>query len=451
MTLVTALTLLVALLLFCMWLSRRRQSGVIDFLTPMLAVYVVHYVTRSTMIAFFPDWLSLNPIVMRADESDLASAVAVTAAGIAAFTVAYLAVMLWPGRCTVPIGRLELPSLQTAVKLLGIGLTFRLITRVGASGSIGLPEWITTPVETIGWAALAGIFLASFLWGAARRRVDLVRARNVTLSGLLLIVAIDARFLVSREALLQPLMIVLIARLISSGASIRRIAVYTIALGLPLFIWIGAMKTYRDYDLGPGQGVFEAVPVVHQQFGKTWPQFVIGIVQDRFHGIDSLLVVRTIVPAMRPYEEGSAWSQILLSAFVPRALFPEKQVGWGTRFATQFWGMSEASAGQASVGISHLGTFYVYGGLLSCVTGMAVLGGGLALLARHLRGRRDVFGLMMFVLVAMTVLQVDRDLEVALGGVLKLLVLFGITLFIRPFRKQIDRHERFTPRLAASS
>jgi hypothetical protein len=134
---------------------------------------------------------------------------------------------------------------------------------------------------------------------------------------------------------------------------------------------------------------------------------------------------------MRPFEEGSAWGRILVSAFVPRALAPEKQVGWGTRFAVEFWGLAARSAGSASVGPSQIGNLYLYGGVPGCLGGMAILGVALSLLAEALRRRRDAFGYLLFFLTAVTICQVERDLEMALGGVLKLVAIFGVAVGVR--------------------
>jgi len=107
-------------------------------------------------------------------------------------------------------------------------------------------------------------------------------------------------------------------------------------------------------------------------------------------------------------------------------LAPDKQVGWGTRFAVEFWGLADRAAGSASVGPSQIGNLYLYDGVPGCLSGMAILGAGLSLLAEALRRRRDAFGYLLFFLTAVTICQVERDLEMALGGVLKLVAVFGV-------------------------
>jgi hypothetical protein len=98
--------------------------------------------------------------------------------------------------------------------------------------------------------------------------------------------------------------------------------------------------------------------------------------------------------------------------------YPEKQVGWAERFAVEFWGTTTAG-----VGISHLGNFYIYGGTLGCITGMLTFGAGLGYVVARLANRGDSLALCGVLLVGLTVLQVDRDLEGVLGGSLKIMAL----------------------------
>lgn len=452
MTAQVAIVLLGAVLtLGALW-SRRVQRGYIDFLTPLLAMYFLHTFTRGVLLLYLPEWLDLNPLVAGASDREITEALFLAATSVALFIAGYLAVCRLAPAPERAVGGLSPVSMRAAASLIGVGLCLRLVLRLATDDVIALPDWALTPVDTFSWAGLAGVFLAGFNW--ARSGVPSERNRGALLAvgGALVIIAVDARLSVSREAVLQPILAALAGRLIGDGASILRIAVYAAILGVPLFVWIGAMKTYRGYDLGPGPGYVESVAAVREHFGRDWAQFVVGSVQDRMHGLDSLIVCRAIVPALRPYETGSVWSQVVLSAFVPRAFFPEKQVGWGTRFAVEFWGMRPEDEGLASVGISHLGEFYLYGGDLGCLTGMAILGAGLGMVAYYLRRRADSLGLVMFVLVALTICQVDRDLDVTLGGVLKLLTIFTALMLVHSLRDRAaeGRGSRVSRAAAAS-
>jgi len=416
-------------------LSRRAQRGYIDFLTPLLALYFLHAVTRSAFIFYSPEWLSLNMRVARASEREIAEALFVMAAGVAVLIVSYLVVTRlrpskeFASRQVAPL------SLGVAASLLSVGISFRFLLRMARYNVISIPQWAWTPIDTFGWAALAGIFLLAFRWARGATPLDRKRARLLAIFGVLAVVTVDAQLAVSRELVLQPILALLMGRMVGAGITLRRIALVTVVVGLPIFLWIGAMKRYqdryRDYELWLGPWYLESINAVQEQIHLGWDKFIIGSVQDRFHSVDSLVVIRQLVPSSRPYEQGSVWLRILESAFVPRAVYPEKNIGWGSRFAVEFWGLSPRAEGRAAIGISHLGNFYIYGGIGSALAGMAILGAGLGLLAAYLRQRGDVLGFLMFVLLALTVCQVDRDLEVSVGGMLKLLAIFAGVIFLR--------------------
>jgi hypothetical protein len=429
-----ALSVLALVIIAGACLSRRVQSGYIDYLTPLLAMYALHSVTRGATLFYHPDRLHLNAQIAAASERAIAEALMLTAVAICPLVVSYLiGLRLIPSRET-PISALIPVSLGLAAGLIAVGVLCRTLLRLSSAEEIALPDWAATPIETVGWAALAGVFTAGFRCGRSRRGDHRTRAAWATAAGTIVVLLVDARMSVSREATLQPILAALLGVMMGAGLSVVRIAIITGLVGLPLFVWIGAMKIYAGLGLADAApGYVEALPVVRERSEFGWSQWAINVTQDRFHGLDSLIVTRSLVPEDRPYESGSLWTKVLVSAFVPRALYPEKQVGWGSRFATEFWGVAPESEGQAAaVGISHLGTFYIYGGTLSCLTGMAILGFGLGALAAYLRGRRNVFGPTVFVLTALTIWQLDRDLEVVLGGVLKQLAIFAILLLFRP-------------------
>lgn len=430
MSVLEALILLSLVLTAGAVLSRRVQHGYIDFLTLLLAVYFVHSVTRGAALFYWPEWVLLHPVVASASEAEIADALVVTAVSMVGLIVSYLGVTWARTSLELPAREILPLSQRTAAGLLGVGLFFRFLTRLAQYEIIALPDWARNPIEMLGWAALAGVFLASFGWGRIGAWPQRKRAAGLAILGAIAILGVDARFPVSREATLQPILAVVVGRAMGAGQRIGRIVLITVTLCLPLFLWFGAMKTYQGYELGPGPGYYNSIAAVRQHFDLGWGRFIIGSIQDRFHGIESLIVVRAKVPSVRPYEEGSVWAQILTSAFVPRVFYPEKRVGWAIRFAAEFWGMDPAKEGSAGVGISQLGNFYVYGGTAECVIGMTILGAGLGLLAAYLRRRGDVLGHLMFFLTALTISQVDRDLEVSVGGILKLLALFACLLFL---------------------
>lgn len=415
-----------------LYLSRRCQHGYIDYLSPLLVIYAVHFVTRGATVFYVPEWLQLNPRVAIASEEAIAQAVSLAAVALCALIVCYLAALkLFRSRET-PLHQVVPAALGAAVALLIVGLLCRLLLRLGVEELIALPDWAMTPVETFGWAALAGVYMGAFTCGRRAPGSQRTRAAWVTAVGTLAILIVDARMSVSREATLQPILAAVLGWTMGAGRPTRRIAVYVLAISLPLFVWIGAIKAYVNLDLGQGPGYLSAMPSVRAHSELTWPQWLVGATQDRFHGLDSLIVVRSFVPALVPYESDLFWSKVFISAFVPRALYPDKQVGWGARFATEFWGLAPETEGNAAVGISHLGTFFVYGGTSSCVLGMAVMGLGLGLLAAVLQRRRTVIGPTLFVLTALTICQVDRDLEVVLGGALKQVVIVSALMLLRP-------------------
>jgi hypothetical protein len=425
MTVPIGLSLLALVIAGGLYASRSLQRGYIDYLSPLLVMYAIHAFTRGAVVFYRPDWLHLNPQVAGASEMMIAEAMLLTAAALAALIVCYVTTIRIFSTPETPLRSVIPASLGWAGWLIVVGLSCRLLLRMAVEELIALPDWAATPIETFGWAALAGVYIAGFNCGRRRRGRSRRSAAWLVALGTLAILAVDARISVSREATLQPILAALLGLTMGAGVPIRRIATLGVAVSFPLFIWIGAMKAYVDLELGQGPGYLTAMSTVREHSEMGWVQWMTGTTQDRFHALDSLIVTRLLVPAQMPFESDSIWTRVFVSAFVPRAVFPDKQVGWGSRFATDFWGLAPEMEGRAAVGISHLGTFYVYGGAFGCITGMAVIGFGLGLLAADLRRRRSVFGPTLFVLTALTICQVDRDLEVVLGGALKQVAIFA--------------------------
>jgi len=440
--LATALVLLSMVIGVSMFVSRRVQPGFIDFLTPLLGLYFLHSVTRAWFDWYWPDLYRVNAIVQLSGESGIVDALLLTTACLAVLTVAYLAVMRFGAAKQMPSASISVPQFDFGFGLLLFGFVCRLLLRLRIEQVVPIPDSLTTPIETLGWASLAGLFLLAYRSGQLEKgSAGRDAAAVVAVVGAVAILIVDGRFAVSRENPLQLGLALLCGRAIGGGMRLPRLALICVIVSLPVFVWIGAMKSFQDQGLGEGRGYVEGISVVREDRQQSLTEFVIGSIQGRLHGLDSVVVCRQIVPEMRPFEEGSVWTRILVSAFVPRAFAPDKRVGWGSRFAVEFWGLPVDQEGSASVGISQIGNLYVYGGVPGCLFGMAVLGAGLSLLAEALRRRRDAFGYMMFFLTAITVCQVERDLEVTLGGVLKLLAVFGAAVAVRRFALDYRRDD----------
>jgi len=428
----SALVLLTMAICGSMFVSRRLQPGYLDFLTPLLGLYFLHSVTRAWFDWYWPGLYRVNTIVQMSGEQGLVDALLLTTASLAVLTVAYLSVMRFRVAEQLPSESISVPQFDLAFGLLWFGFICRLLLRLHLEQVVEVADWLTTPVETLGWTALAGLFLMAFRSGRLEKgSTGRKAAAVVALVGAIAILVVDGRFAVSRENPLQLGLALLCGHAMGGGMRLRRLVVISVIVSLPVFVWIGAMKSFQDDELGEGRGYVEGMSAVRAEKQQSMTEFVLGSIQGRLHGLDSVVVCRQVVPDMRPFEDGSVWTRILVSAFVPRAIAPNKRVGWGVRFAVEFWGLSARHEGSASVGISQIGNLYVYGGVPGCLFGMAMLGAGLSLLAEALRRRRDAFGYMLFFLTAITICQVERDLEVALGGVLKLLAVFGAVVAVR--------------------
>lgn len=416
------------------YLARRMQRGPIDYLSPLLAVYFVHTVTRGAALYYLPDWLHLNDQVAAAPERAIADALVLTAFALCPLIACYLMALAVVRSRSTPTREIVPLSTGLGLALIVVGVLCRVLLRLASDGILDLPAWAHTPIETFGWTALAGVFTAAFNAGRSPRGPRRRAEAWIVAAGTIAILLVDGRLTTSRETTLQPLMAALFGVMLGARASLPRIAAAAVLIASPLFIWIGAMKGYSGHQLGDGApAYFEAMSAMRRHSELTWPQWIVSGIQERFHGLDSLVVTRALVPALRPHEPGSVWTQVVVSAFVPRALYPEKQVGWALRFAVEFWGVApEAEGRAAAVGISHLGTLYVYGGTAGCLTGMAILGAGLGFLAAFLQRRQTVLGPAVFLLTVLTICQVDRDLEVVLGGVLKQLAVFAILPLAAP-------------------
>jgi hypothetical protein len=150
------------------YLARRMQRGPIDYLSPLLAVYFVHTVTRGAALHYLPDWLHLNDQVTAAPERAIADALVLTALAlcplIACYLIALAVVRSTTTREIVPF------STGLGIALIVVGVICRVLLRLASGGILDLPGWAHAPIETFGWTALAGVFTTAFNFGRGAGR-----------------------------------------------------------------------------------------------------------------------------------------------------------------------------------------------------------------------------------------------------------------------------------------
>ena len=320
--LVPALLVLTAVCTGGVVIARRLDPGYFDLLTPICALYVLHTVTRTIVIAAAPSWAELHPIVAATDFGELATAGWIFAGSVAALVAGYVAGFRWKSKgvrnAGVPAG-----DARIARRLLAIGLTARLILTLAGRLNVGLPDWSLTPLETVGWAALGGLFVLSHRAAAAADGGRPGRAAEVV-GAMLLTIGLAPNVGWSREAFLQPIVVAGIGWLVGKRASLARISLTLAVAVLPILVLgFGIKKAMpTGSDMG-GADRLEMIRETRERY-ETATEFSLSAVQGRFHAMDSLLVCRYFVPAMRPYEEGNAWGRILVSAFVPRERYAQQ-------------------------------------------------------------------------------------------------------------------------------
>ncbi|MGH9364245.1 MAG: hypothetical protein ACRD1B_03130 [Thermoanaerobaculia bacterium] len=398
-------------------LGRSLKPGYFDLLSPMCALYLMHGVARAIVVTRVPPAVRVHPIVQSADSSEIAWAVWLMAAGIVSFSAAYGLAWRQGRKDSVP-AQLTPIGQGKAVAVLCIGLGPRVLLVLASRMGWDIPPWALTPVETLGWASLAGVFFLSLAFAQASRGLERREHGAIFLLGFFLTVITAPNISWSREALLQPVLAAVFGWLIGKRVSAVKTVGGVVAVVVPILVFGHGVKAAAGVT---GAETSASRVAMFEETRQTYDSLLdlgLAAIVDRTHGLDSLIVCRYWVPDRRPFEPGSVWVQILTSAFVPRMVYPEKKVGWAERFAVEFWG-----AKSTGVGISHLGNFYIYGGVLGCLMGMLTFGAGLGDLVARLANRGDSLALCAVLLVGFVVLQIDRDLEVVLGGAFKILVL----------------------------
>ena len=242
-----------------------------------------------------------------------------------------------------------------------------------------------------------------------------------------------------RERLIQIVLIPLIAAIFHS----RRIRPATIVLGGIIFFLTITILTdaYRVNTWGGGPSDNE--PKIISLSWSDWMEDTYtspwATALRRFHSLDSLILTVKYVPDRFPYQERNVFVETFVRAFVPRALYPEKEdIARGRIFAATIWGYGDVPS-DAMVAPSIVGDLYsVYGPIL-------VIGGGLAwgLLLGVLEGWKDKvgrpYGLLILMLLGLSfAVGLEQDFANATAAILQeIVVLLFVFMVLLPSKTGI--------------
>jgi hypothetical protein len=178
---------------------------------------------------------------------------------------------------------------------------------------------------------------------------------------LMLLVPLIAALCAGRRPRLAPLLVVLAIFAIASTLTVswyRQVA------------WNGESVTASNDYLDPA--VWRKDP-----YYAPWTALL-----RRFHSFDSLVFHAYLVPDVVPFEDRNPFLDLLLEAFVPRALWPDKPESRRAMiFSVTLWSYGEEERGtEANIAPSMAGDLYGVGGWLWVVLGGAAWGAMLGVL-----------------------------------------------------------------------
>jgi hypothetical protein len=135
----------------------------------------------------------------------------------------------------------------------------------------------------------------------------------------------------------------------------------------------------------------------------------LAVASHRLYGYDSLALAIRYTPSEIPYLEG-ATLQNLASGFVPRILWPDKpKIGIGYWFSVNYWG-TPPGVPVVPQTITHPGELYVDFGIGGVMVGLAILGLWYRFAWEATRPRESATAALLYTLIFVTVIDVDRDL-----------------------------------------
>jgi len=420
-----------------------RGRGRVEPLEVGIAVamaYLVLFPLRAAVVLLGWDDAA-NQGVLTAGDAVVRDALVAVALGLVAGGIGYavpLGARLGARVRIAPVAAAEQPAAVLAAILFVIGAAAQSlilaaanhpdVPLVGGRGS-GL-------VSSSSVLMLVGLCLLTRRAALSRSRADVAWVVAATLAGAA--VGFVGQF---KEVVLLSLLAPLIMAHFTIGRGIR-LRWLALALAVGVFVVFPVVTAWRQVSTAAGTDnpvtVASKLPAhyLHHDLLTGGERRLrtgdlvtepLATTSHRLYGFDSMTLVVRHTPSQIPYRLG-ATMEGLWTGVVPRILWPDKpNIGIGYWFAVHYWG-TPAGVEQVPQTVTHPGELYIDFGLIGVIVGMALLGLWYRLAYAALRPAESGTAAVVYTILLLTVVSVDRDLPLVYVTLLQRMVVVGLLL-----------------------
>lgn len=337
----------------------------------------------------------------------------------------------------------EQPSVAVAAGLFVVGAAAQSLV-LAASRNPDLPligGRGSGLVSSASVLMLVGICLLTRRAALSRARADVVWVAFAVLAGA--VVGVIGQF---KEVVLLSLLAPLVMAHFSSEHGIR-LRWLLVAAALGVFVVFPLVTTWRHVStsVGTSNPVVVAAKVPARYFnhdlrsGAERPFNPVDAVTEplvvtsrRLYGFDSMTLAVRYTPSQIPHRLGATLEGLWVGA-VPRLLWPEKPtIGIGYWFAVHYWG-TPPGVTEVPQTVTHPGELYIDFGLVGVIVGMALLGLWYRFAYTALRPAESGTAALLYTVVLLTVVSVDRDLPLVYVTLLQRMVAVVLLLVALAF------------------
>jgi hypothetical protein len=419
-----------------------RRAHVLELGVAVAGVYFVLFPLRAGVVLANLD-VATNPRVLEASDGTLHLALLVALVGLLVGGIAYISpVGAWLGsRIALPrSGLCERPPLVLAVIVFAIGLVAEGV--VLADKHVALAHELLAGrgsglISAATALLLIGLALLARFAALAHDRWPLYVLSGAVLVGVLLSIAGGFK---------EPAFIsILTPVIIWSFTPGRRVparvvaalAIALLAIFVVVTLWrhasdrIGSAQPAQVVAALPGEAAHHDWVLGGPRHFRPWNPLTDTpvIVTHRLYGFDSLVLAVRYTPDPIPYQDG-ATLQNLAAGLVPRVLWPGKPtIGIGYWFAQSYWG-TPAGVEQVPQSVTHPAELWIDFGWIGVIVGLAILGIWYRFAYSALRPIESGTGALLYAIVLVTVVPVDRDLPLAYVTLVQRLAVAGLLIAV---------------------